>query len=141
MIDVYKRVREAGWIQCFGLLFASAVLLVAPGVCAAQTTRGSIGGTVRDGQGAAIPGVTVTATSARRNDTQTATTNDAGDFVMLDLLPDTYTLKVTMDGFKTIDRENVVLAANDRLSVGVLTLELGSVAETVVVTSRVIEVQ
>jgi hypothetical protein len=141
LIDVYERVREAGWIQCLRLLVASAVLLAAPGVSAAQTTRGSIGGTVRDGQGAAIPGVTVTAASARRNDTQTVTTNDSGDFVILDLLPDTYTLKVTMDGFKTIDRENVVLAANDRLSVGVLTLDLGSVAETVVVTSRVIEVQ
>jgi hypothetical protein len=117
------------------------MLLAAPRVCAAQTERGSIGGTVRDAQGAAIPGVTVSATSVRRNDTQTAITNQTGDFVILDLLPDTYTLKVTMDGFKTIDRQNVVLAANDRLSVGVVTLELGSVSETVVVTSRVIEVQ
>ncbi len=29
MIDVYKRVREAGWIQCLGLLLASAVLALA----------------------------------------------------------------------------------------------------------------
>ena len=85
----------------------------------AQSTRGSVAGTVRDGQGAAVPGATVELTSPRRNDTQVTTANEAGDFVFLNLLPDTYNLKVTMDSFKTVEQSNVVLNAADRLSLGV----------------------
>ena len=69
------------------------------------------------------------------------TANEAGDFVFLNLLPDTYNLKVTMDSFKTVEQSNVVLNAADRLSVGVITLELGAVSETVNVSTRVVEVQ
>jgi Carboxypeptidase regulatory-like domain len=98
-------------------------------------------GTVRDGQGAVIPGATIELVSPRRNDTQTMIANAEGDFEFLNLLPDTYTIKVTMDGFKTAERHNVVLNANDRLAIGVMTLELGAVTETVTVSSRVVEVQ
>jgi len=107
----------------------------------AQTTRGSIAGTVHDNQGAAIPGATVTVGSVRRGDAVTVVTNEAGDFVVPNLLPDTYVVKVTMDGFKTFERQDVVLTANERLNVGNLTLELGALQETVTVTSRVVEVQ
>ena len=92
-------------------------------------------------QGAAVPGATVELTSPRRNDTQVTTANEAGDFVFLNLLPDNYNLKVTMDSFKTVEQSNVVLNAADRLSVGVITLELGAVSETVNVSTRVVEVQ
>ena len=71
---------------------------------AAQTTRGSIAGTIRDPQGAGIPGATIELTSPRRGDTQATTSNEAGDFVFLNLLPDTYRLKVTMSSFKTVER-------------------------------------
>jgi hypothetical protein len=118
-----------------------AVLLALAADAGAQSTRGSIAGSVRDAQGAVIPGATVELTSPRRNDTVTTTANDAGDFEFPNLLPDTYTLKVTMDSFKTVERNNVVLNANDRLSVGILTLELGAVTETVTVSTRVVEVQ
>ena len=76
-----------------------------------------------------------------RNDTQVTTANEAGDFLFLNLLPDTYNLKVTMDSFKTVEQSNVVVNAADRLSVGVVTLELGAVSETVNVSTRVVEVQ
>ncbi len=124
-------------------LVAGAAVMLAMGSAnaVAQSTRGSVAGTVRDGQGAAVPGATVELTSPRRNDTQVSTANEAGDFVFLNLLPDTYNLKVTMDSFKTVERSNVVLNAADRLSVGVITLELGAVSETVNVTTRVVEVQ
>src|SRR5512134_786375 len=122
------------------LLAIACILTLAAGA-AAQTTRGSIAGTIRDAQGAALPGATVELTSPRRGDTQTTTSNESGDFVFLNLLPDTYRLKVTMGSFKTAERENVVLNATDQLSVGIITLELGALTETVTVTSRSVEVQ
>jgi hypothetical protein len=122
-------------------LVLAAVLLSwsTPGY--SQTTRGSIAGTIRDNQGGAIPGATVVVISSRRGDQVTVVTNEAGDFVVPNLLPDTYTVKVTMDGFKTFEREQVVLTANERLTVGAITLELGTLAETVTVSARSIEVQ
>jgi hypothetical protein len=122
------------------ILAVAALVALAPDA-RAQSTRGSIAGTVRDGQSAVVPGATIELVSPRRNDTQATTANEAGDFEFLNLLPDTYTIKVTMDGFKTVERHAVVLNANDRLSVGVLTLELGAVTETVTVSGRVVEVQ
>src|SRR3954468_5851028 len=116
-------------------------MLVMGPVALAQSTRGSIAGTVRDAQGAAVPGATVELTSPRRNDTQVATANESGDFVFLNLLPDTYNLKVSMDSFKTVEQANVIVNAADRLSLGVITLELGAVTETVTVSTRVVEVQ
>jgi hypothetical protein len=119
-----------------------AALMIGIGTGAmAQSARGSVAGTVRDGQGAAVPGATIELTSPRRNDTQVTTANEAGDFVFLNLLPDTYSLKVTMDSFKTVEQASVVVNAADRLSLGVITLELGAVSETVTVSTRVVEVQ
>ena len=120
---------------------AAVMLVMGPVSARAQSTRGSVAGTIRDAQGAAVPGATVELTSSRRNDTQVATANEAGDFLFLNLLPDTYRLKVTMDSFKTLEKDTVVVNAADRLSLGVLTLELGAVSETVTVSTRVVEVQ
>ena len=41
-----------------------------------------------------------------------------------------------MPSFRTLERKNVVLSAGERLSVGTLTLEIGSLGETVVVEAR-----
>ena len=46
-----------------------------------------------------------------------------------------------MQGFKTLERTNVVVNANDRFSAGVLTLEVGGMTEEVSVTGRVSELQ
>jgi hypothetical protein len=123
------------------LAVVCGVLSIGIGGATAQTTTGSIAGTIRDGQGGAVPGATIELLSPRRGDTQVATSNESGDFVFLNLVPDTYRLKVTMESFKTVERENVVLNVGDRLSVGIIELAVGALTETVTVTSRVTEVQ
>ena len=130
------RGRQGAW-----RLAAAATFLACALDARAQTTRGSIAGSVRDQQGGRLPGALVEVTNVRRDDTQKTITNGEGDFVILNLLPDTYRVKVTIDGFKSYEGENVVLNANDRLTVGVITLELGTMSETVVVASSPIEVQ
>jgi len=71
----------------------------------------------------------------------TAVTDEEGRFVFPILRPDTYTLKAELQGFKTLERTNVVVNANDRLSTGALALEVGDMTEEVTVTSRVSELQ
>ena len=60
-------------------VFVSLSLVVASRV--AQSTSGSITGSVVDAQGAAMAGVTVTATNVETNVTYTTKTEPSGDFV------------------------------------------------------------
>ncbi len=57
------------------------------------------------------------------------------------MTPDTYTLEVTMDGFRTTRRSGVRVSGGDRVAVTALTLEVGGAAETVVVTAEAALVQ
>ncbi|HEX7086047.1 MAG TPA: TonB-dependent receptor [Vicinamibacterales bacterium] len=116
-------------------------LLLGAVPAAAQTTSAAVSGTVQDGQGGILPGATVTLTSLTQGNVLTAVTDGTGRFVFPIVRPDTYSLRVTLQGFKTLERSNVVVSANDRLSTGVLTLDVGEITEEVRVTSRVSEVQ
>src|SRR4029079_6635495 len=89
--------------------WAAAALLVLTALpAAAQTTAGGVTGSVHDEQGAAITGATATLTSDTRGTVLTAAMNRSGDFVFATVPPDTYTLSVKADGFKSVERRNVV---------------------------------
>ena len=117
-----------------------ALALAVP--AAAQITTGSVAGTVKDAQGGVIPGAPVTLVSESRG-TQLSDvfTNAAGDFSFVNVPPDTYTLQISMSGFKALKRTGISVSAGDRTVVGVLTIEVGGLAETVQVTSEVALVQ
>ena len=100
---------------------------------AAQITTGTISGSVRDSQGAVVPGATVTLVSAARGTTADTQTSAEGDFVFPNVTSGTYLVRVTMDGFKTLERPGVVVSPGDRLAVPTLTIEVGALAETVTV--------
>ena len=88
-----------------------------------------------------LPGATVTLTSRTQGNVLTAVTDEPGRFVFPIVRPDTYTLQGQLQGFKTLERTNLVVNANDKLAAGMLTLEVGSMTEEVSVTSRVTELQ
>ena len=71
----------------------------------------------------------------------TAVTDAEGRFVFAIVRPDTYTLTAALQGFKTLERTNLVVNANDRLSAGILALEVGAMTEEVTVSTRVSELQ
>src|SRR5262245_1133085 len=75
----------------------------------AQTTSASVFGAVKDAQGGAMPGATVTLTSRTQGNAMTSTTDAEGRFVFAIVRPDHYSLKITMQGFKTAERTNVVV--------------------------------
>ena len=110
---------------------AAAALPVS--LASAQITTGTIGGSVRDAQGAIVPGATVTLVSTVRGTTTETQTNSAGDFVFPNVTAGSYLVRVTMDGFKTVERPGVVLSPGDRLLVPTLTIEVGTLTETVTV--------
>ena len=117
-----------------------AYLLVAAlcaGLLPAQmTVTGTITGTVVDPSGQIIPGAKITLTSPKRGDSRSAVANEVGAFSLNAVQPDTYILRVQHGGFKAYERKELVVSANERLSTGDITLQIGDVSETVSVIGR-----
>ena len=116
---------------------AGLVGAVAAWPASAQITTGTVAGSVKDDQGLRVPGATVTLISeARGTRPATTVTNSNGDFVIPNVTADTYTVEVTMSGFRTLRRQNVAVSGGDRVSVGELVVAVGGTAETVTVTGE-----
>jgi Carboxypeptidase regulatory-like domain/TonB-dependent Receptor Plug Domain len=118
-----------------------AVAIMAFGASAvdtsAQITTGNITGTVKDAQGGVVPGATVTLIDeAKGTKLAPATTDQSGNYVFPNITPATYTVEVTMDGFKTSQRKAVPVSGGDRVSVPAITLEVGGTKETVTVVAE-----
>ena len=108
--------------------------LFAGSVLAQTTTTGSIEGTVTDPTGAAVPGVTVTATRAGGR-VSTATTNEEGFFRISQLEPGQYTVTVAAEkGFGAFEQANVPVNLS-RVSTMVVQLRPQGATETVTVTA------
>jgi hypothetical protein len=134
-MNVVRTLRAAGAAALVGLLcFAGQPV-------GAQTTTASVSGSVADTQGGFLPGASITLTSNTQGNVLSATTDDEGNFVFNVVRPDSYTLRVSMPGFKTLQRPNVVVNANDKFFTGTLTLDVGEVSEHVTVLARVSELQ
>jgi hypothetical protein len=127
-----------------GVVALALGVLAATGLpaLAQQLSTGTIAGVVNDAQGAAIPGVTVALTSETKG-TMVApvVTNEAGEFQVPNLAPDTYTVDVSLEGFKSLKRTGVAVSGGDRLALGTLTLEVGSLAETITVSAALPVIQ
>src|SRR5689334_22309904 len=77
-------------------------LFLAPAASAqSQITTGTVEGTVKDANGAVVPGATVELKNNATNITRDATTNDEGRFLAPQLQPGIYTVKVAKQGFAT----------------------------------------
>src|SRR5262245_60457794 len=116
-----------------------AVLLL-PSSAFAQAT---LTGTVRDPAGAALPGVTVEASSpALIEKTRTAVTDDTGQYRIIDLVPGTYSLTFTSPGFSTVKRDAIQLSGSQTLTIPI-TLKVGGLEETITVSGEtpVVDVQ
>src|SRR5215217_2077064 len=90
-----------------GTALITLVVVGYPAVCDAQTTSASVSGSIQDSQAGVLPGVTVTLTSRTQGNVLTAVTDEGGRFVFPIVRPDTYSLKVTLQGFKTLERTNL----------------------------------
>jgi hypothetical protein len=116
------------------ILVALCLSLVAE--VAAQSGTGSLRGTVRDEQGGALPGVTVTARSPQALTPGVAVTNDGGEFRITNLPPGTYTLTAELTGFSVFHLEGILLRAGANFQVQDMTMNLGSFEESITVSGE-----
>src|SRR5713226_5453162 len=109
-----------------GLLLFSLALF-------AQANFGRILGTVTDQTGAVLPGAKVSIIDTQRGLARTLTTDQAGEYNAPTLIPGTYTVRVEAQGFKTLDRQNVVLEVGKEVRVD-LTPQPGEQSQSVTIT-------
>ncbi|MGH9203186.1 MAG: carboxypeptidase regulatory-like domain-containing protein, partial [Vicinamibacterales bacterium] len=118
------------------LLFLFAIAFMNTTSLPAQTTTGSLRGTVTDASGAVLPGVTVELNSrAQIGGMQTVTTDRNGQYRFQNLSPGEYSMKVALDGFKSVVREGLRVEVSRTFDVN-FSLEVGSLTETVTVSAE-----
>jgi hypothetical protein len=120
------------------LVFGSCLI-----VPAAALAQSAIAGVVRDSSGAVLPGVTVDASSpALIEKVKSATTNEAGQYRIVDLRPGTYSVAFKLTGFTSVVRDGIVLETNFTAPINV-ELRVGALEETITVSgeSPVVDVQ
>lgn len=107
----------------------------------AQEVTGTFNGTVKDPNGAAIPGSTVTITEAdKKVVARTINADDNGEFSAPNLLSGFYDITVEAPSFKKSLLSRVKLDVGQRRAVDVI-LEPGSITESVLVTSAPVAVE
>lgn len=122
-------------------LMAGVFLLVACGpLCFAQKDAGAIAGTVRDGSGAVIEGVTVAATDVDHGAVVTATSNASGEYVIAPLKVGHYIIKASRSGFSSVVSTPITLQVQQRVVFDV-TLTVGVVSQSVTVTDSTAQLQ
>ena len=115
-----------------GLVLGSALVLGFPGIVLAQAS--AIAGVVRDTSGAVMPGVIVEASSpALIERVRSATTDERGQYKIVELRPGTYVVTFTLPGFAVVKREGIDLPATFTATVNA-DLRVGALEETVTVT-------
>src|SRR4051812_19365146 len=98
--------------------------------------QASISGVVKDSSGAVLPGVTVEASSpALIEKSRSTVTDSSGQYQIIQLVPGTYTVTFTLQGFKSFKRDGVELSGSFVASVNAA-LNVGDVAETITVTGQ-----
>jgi Carboxypeptidase regulatory-like domain len=111
-----------------------AVLAFSSGAASTQAGQGTIRGAITDSSDAALPGVTIVATSVDGRAVATAVTDGTGTYELAALPAGQVRLTFQLDGFATADASAVVQP--DAVSIVKQRLELAPVTETVVVVGK-----
>jgi hypothetical protein len=116
-------------------LAITAFAVLAASTASAQSIYGGVRGIVSDAQGSVVAGAKVTLMDEATSSSRAAVTNGTGEFNFASVTPSAYTVTAENAGFKRIERKGVTVATQQVATVD-LTLELGNVTESVMVTAE-----
>jgi hypothetical protein len=113
---------------------AAALVVTSPVAVYGQSFQGALRGVVKDAQGI-IPGVTVTLVNESTNISRETVTNETGEYSFPAVEPSTYTVKVSLQGFRSFERTGVRIGTQQNVGLDVV-LEVGTLEETITVTAQ-----
>ena len=118
-------------------LFVLCVLLAAPttSLVHAQTSYGSIVGTVTDASGATIPEAAVSLTNLGTSEHRSANTDTNGYYQFVNLVPGNYRVEFERPGFKHLTRDSVAVEVQSVARIDGR-MEVGAVDQQVEVTAQ-----
>jgi hypothetical protein len=142
--NTMKCTNSVSQFSCRGFSFrviAVCLLALWSAAAIAQVTSGTISGEVKDPSGAMIPNATVTLNAPAIGVTRNVTSNDDGVFVVPNLPPGTYNITVEAQGFKKLEKTNVILTAASKLSAGDFVMSVGGGDSSVTVSAEAAQLQ
>src|SRR5438477_12790838 len=107
------------------LALAAAFVVSLAGNASGQGFQGGLRGAIKDA-GGVLPGVEVTLVNEQTNINRSTVTNDRGEYVFANIDPGTYTVKASLQGYKTIDRGGIRVGTQQFFTLA-LTLEVGAI--------------
>src|SRR5262249_32743678 len=117
------------------VLALGASLCAIPSSASAQAVTGTLLGNITDSSGAAVPGVTVTATEVETNVSRSTVSKEAGHYSFPSMRNGKYTVSAELQGFKKVSRANVEVDVNTTVRID-MTLEVGAITEAVNVSAE-----
>lgn len=106
-----------------------------------QTVTGSVSGTIADPSGAVMAGANVTLTNELTNQSREQQTGVSGDFAFTEIVPGTYDVSITKDGFKAYAQHGIVVATSENVALHEISLEIGAQTQEVTVSAAAARVE
>jgi hypothetical protein len=116
------------------ILSVFALAALCAGVSFAQAVSASIIGTVTDASSAVVANAKVTITEMNTNVAHTVTSNESGNYSLIDIPPGRYQVSVEIAGFKKEVKDNIEVVVDSTARVN-MQLSPGAVTETVEVSA------
>jgi hypothetical protein len=116
-------------------LFLFALVVLSPVAVFAQSTFGTVLGTVTDNSGAVVPKAKVSLTDTDENTSRATLTDAKGEYEFVNTKPGHYKVEVAAPGFKLFAATDLLLVARQTLRVDV-SVQVGQVATAVQVEAK-----
>jgi Carboxypeptidase regulatory-like domain len=126
---------SAGMRASLALALTAGLAVVLCWPAAAQTTFGTVSGSVMDASGGVIAGANVVLTNLETATSQTATTGADGLYAFVNVLPGRYRLDADKEGFKHFRRDPIVVQVQQDVHIDAA-LEVGAQSQSVEVTAE-----
>jgi hypothetical protein len=115
--------------------FLPVVVVLMSSLSFGQQLTGTLTGTTMDSSGAVVANAKVTLKNELSGDTRTTVSNSSGYFSITAVQPGSYTVTVDAQGFKAWKQSGIVFAQGDNRNLPNISLQVGTVNETVEITA------
>jgi len=123
-----------GRLPFLGLSALLCILALSSQPASAQVAFGSIVGNVTDASGGGMAGASVKITLIQTNESRSVVTSETGAYTIATVIPGTYRVEVTREGFHTFVASDILVNQNNVVRVDAQ-LEVGALTERIEVTT------